>query len=166
MKNRSSYRQLFTFIWFIILISFVSCNLSKKDEDLEATEELSIQKFLSDHDTIAFEKKASGLYYYTYLAGTGPQAEAHDTAYVFYSMHYLSGQLFDTNIGTTDTIIFPINEGKLILGFEEGISYMREGGLSILVVPSKLAYGATGTYYISPYTPFLFQVELIKLKKH
>jgi FKBP-type peptidyl-prolyl cis-trans isomerase len=151
---------------FMIMISLVSCLPSSKSDDLEAKENLDIQKFLSDHDTITFEKKTSGLYYYSYLEGTGPQVETHDTAYVFYSMHYISGQLYDTNLGTKDTIIFPVNEGKLIPGFEEGVSYMREGGIAILVVPSSLAFGTSGTNYISPFTPFIFQVDLVKLKKH
>jgi FKBP-type peptidyl-prolyl cis-trans isomerase len=70
-------------------------------------------------------------------------------------------------MGTTDTLIFPVNEGKLsVIGFDEGITYMKEGGRAFFLVPSSLAFGASGTYYIYPYTPFIFQVQLVKLKKH
>jgi FKBP-type peptidyl-prolyl cis-trans isomerase len=166
MTHRSSLMQLFMFSGFIAVISFTSCSLDNNLADREAQEKLDIQNFLSNNDTIDFELKTSGLYYYDLDIGTGPQAESHDTAYVFYAMQYLSLQIFDTNIGTTDTLKLAINEAKYIPGLEEGISYMREGGTALFVVPSSLAFGAEGTYYVSPYTPFLFQVKLVKLKKH
>jgi len=151
---------------FAVMIFLSSCNPNKNIEDLEAKEQLSIQNFLSNNDTIDFEKKASGLYYFDLVEGTGAQAQTNDTAYVFYAMQYLSTQIFDTNIGTTDTLKVKVNGGKLILGFEEGISYMKEGGKALLVVPSSLAFGSVGSYYVSPYTPFLFQIYLVKLKKN
>lgn len=143
-----------------------SCDPTRNSVDLEEQEQLSIQSFLSANDTLDFERKASGLYYFDLEVGTGPMAEANDTAYVFYAMQYLTGSIFDTNFDTTDTLIFKVNGGKLIPGFEEGMTYMREGGRSIFLAPSSLAYGATGNYYISPYTPFIFQTHLVKLVKH
>jgi len=166
MTHRSSLMQLFMFSGFIAAISFTSCSLNDNLADREAQEKLDIQNFLLNNDTISFEKKTSGLYYYDFIEGTGPQVETHDTAYVFYAMQYLSTLVFETNMGTTDTLKVSVNEGKFIPGFEEGISYMREGGKALFVVPSSLAFGAEGTIYVSPYTPFLFQVYLVKLKKH
>ncbi len=143
-----------------------SCDPTINNDDLEAQEQSSIQSFLLANDTIDFERKASGLYYLDLSVGTGPQAETNDTAYVFYAMQYLSGSIFDTNFETTDTLIFKVNGGAYITGFEEGVSYMREGGKSIFLTPSSLAYGSTGTMYISPYTPFIFQTHLVRLVKH
>ena len=151
---------------FIALISLVSCDPTLKTDDLEAKEKLDISNFILNNDTIDFVRKSSGLYYFDLVAGTGAQAETHDTAYVFYAIQYLTTQIFETNFGTTDTLIFPVNEGKLLLGFDEGITYMNEGGKSLFVAPSNLAFGTQGNYYISPYTPFLFQIYLVKLKKH
>ena len=123
--------------------------------------------YLSDNDSIDFELKASGLYYHDVKVGTGSQAEIHDTAYVFYTMKYLSGTTFETNVGSEDTLIFPVNEGWLsVKGFDEGMTYMKEGGKAKFLVPSSLAFGASGTYYIPSYTPFLFDVELTKIVKH
>jgi FKBP-type peptidyl-prolyl cis-trans isomerase FkpA len=151
---------------FIVMIYLTSCDLTNKNDDLEAQEKLDIQNFLLKNDTLAFEKKTSGLYYLDFLVGTGPQAETHDTAYVFYALQYLSGVIFDTNVGTTDTLIFPVNEGKFILGFEEAITYMRQGGKAISILPSSLAFGSTGNNYVMPYTPFILQTYLVKLVKH
>jgi FKBP-type peptidyl-prolyl cis-trans isomerase len=166
MTHRNSFNHLFMLSGFIAMVIFTACDPTKKLDDYEAQEKLDIQNFLLNNDTIDFEKKTSGLYYFDLVEGTGPQAETHDTAYIFYAMRYLSGILFATNFETTDTLIFPVNEGKYIPGLEEGVSYMREGGKAIFIVPSSLAYGSEGTYYVSPYTPFLFQTELVKLIKH
>jgi len=166
MTHRSFLKHLLMLSGFMIMILLASCIANKNFDDYEAQEKLNIQNFLLNNDTINFEKKTSGLYYYDLTLGTGPQAETYDTAYVFYAMQYLSTQIFETNLGTTDTLKVAVNGGKFLPGFEEGISYMREGGTALLVVPSSLAFGSEGSYYVSPYTPFLFQIKLVKLKKH
>ena len=150
----------------VVMALLSSCDPASNSVDLEAQEQLSIESFLSANDTLDFERKASGLYYFDLAVGTGPMAEANDTAYMFYAMQYLSGIIFDTNFETTDTLIFKVNGGKLIPGFEEGVTYMREGGRSIFLAPSSLAYGSAGNYYISPYTPLIFQTHLVRLVKH
>ena len=56
-------------------------------------------------------------------------------------------------------------EGALIYGFDEGITFMKAGGKATLLVPSNLAYGASGNGYGIPgYTPLLFDVELVRVK--
>ncbi len=59
---------------------------------------------------------------------------------------------------------FPVAEGYLIAGFDEGISYMKEGGKATFLLPSSLAYGSAGLLYQLPgYTPLLYDVELVKV---
>ncbi len=166
MIQRNAIKHLFMLSGLVVMALLSSCDPSSNSVDLEAQEQLSIQSFLSANDTLDFERKTSGLFYFDLVVGTGPLAEADDTAYIFYAMQYLSGTIFDTNFETTDTLIFKVNGGKLIPGFEEGVTYMREGGRSIFLAPSSLAYGSTGNYYISPYTPFIFQTHLVRLVKH
>jgi len=43
---------------------------------------------------------------------------------------------------------------------------MKVGGTSLILVPSKLAYGENGNIYVPPYTPFVFQIDLVKLVKN
>jgi FKBP-type peptidyl-prolyl cis-trans isomerase FkpA len=145
----------------LMLISLASCNPSKKYEKEEAAQ---IQAYLNSNPSLNFELKPSGLYYLDVETGTGPVTETHDTAYTFYTAKLLNGTVFDTNVGTDDTLVFPVNEDYLIKGFDEGITYMREGGKALFLIPSSLAYGSGGTYYIAGYTPVLFDVELVKIK--
>jgi FKBP-type peptidyl-prolyl cis-trans isomerase FkpA len=145
----------------IILISLASCDKTKKYEQQEASE---IQAFLASNPSLDFELKTSGLYYLEVEKGSGLLPMTHDTAYIFYSAKFLDGTLLDSNVGTADTLIFPVNEGYLIKGFDEGITYMREGGKALLLTPSKIAYGPDSYYDIPGYTPLLFEIELVRVK--
>jgi len=141
------------------LVLLVSCDPAKKYEKAERE---SIDNYLSANSTLDFQLKPSGMYYLEVLAGTGPAPVTHDTVYVYYTGKYLDGTVFDTNVGGTK-LIFPNGEGEMIPGFEEGISYMKEGGKATFLLPSKLAYGTQGQYPIAGYTALLYDVQLVKV---
>jgi len=148
-----------------LIITIASCNEKFKKY---AEEEISkIEEYLAKNSSLNFDLKTSGLYFLELEAGDGLQANTHDTAYVFYTLKLLDGTELDSNVGTVDTLIFPVNEGYLITGFDEGVTYMKEGGKAIFLIPSSLAYGTTGDYYgtIAGYTPLLFDVVLSHVKQ-
>lgn len=130
----------------------------------EQVEAEKIQNFINNNPSFSFQIKSSGLYYLDLIIGSGPAPVTHDTVYIKYVGKFLDGTIFDSN-SNTDTLIIPFNEGFLIQGFEEGISYMKEGGKALFLVPSKLAYGSAGYYTIPGYTPILFEVNLLKVKR-
>jgi FKBP-type peptidyl-prolyl cis-trans isomerase len=157
-------------VYYIILSVLIMTSLAsclKSTRELEQEEAAKIQQYLTDNSSLNFDLKASGLYYLEVETGTGLPATSHDTAYVFYSAKLLDGTELDSNVGTDDTLIFPVDEGYLISGLDEGVTYMREGGKALFLVPSKLAHGSTGDYYgnIAGYTPLLFNVELVRVKQ-
>jgi FKBP-type peptidyl-prolyl cis-trans isomerase FkpA len=142
-----------------IIVSMVACNPAAK---YEKNEREAIANYLNTHSTDTFTLKESGLYYRDVTVGTDRLAQLHDTAYVIYTGKYLNGTVFDTNVGGTK-LIFPVGEGLMIQGFDEGIMYMRQGGTAQFLVPSKLAYGTQGYYSIAGYTPLLYEVQLVKV---
>jgi FKBP-type peptidyl-prolyl cis-trans isomerase len=146
------------------LVQLVSCGTDTKA--LEQKEANEIQSYLNHNPDINFVLKESGLYYYEKNAGTGLQANTHDTAYVMFTLKKLDDTQLFTNVGTTDTLVLIVNEGFMISGFDEGITYMKVGGNSTFLVPSKLAYGNTGNYAgtIAGYTPLVFEVLLARIK--
>jgi hypothetical protein len=139
--------------------------LSFTTVDMATVEDGMIKEFINNNLSFPFQLKSSGLYYLDLLIGTGPAPATHDTAYVKYTGKFLDGTVFDSNDDIADTLIFPVNEGYLIAGFEEGITYMKEGGIALFLMPSKLAYGPEGYYIIPGYTPLLYRVALVKVKK-
>jgi FKBP-type peptidyl-prolyl cis-trans isomerase len=148
-----------------VIFTLGSCMKSKTAAEYEAEEQLKINNFLSQNPSLTFEQKASGLYFLQTKAGTGALAKKGDTVYVKYTGKFLDGYTFDSNVGTNDTLVFPLhNEPELMIpGFEEGVSYMNLGSKAKLIVPSKLAYGPYGFLMIAGYTPLIYDMELVKL---
>jgi peptidylprolyl isomerase len=142
------------------MISLVSCDPGKK---YEKEEKSLIDDYLNSNSSLNFVLQPSGLYYLEVLAGSGRMPVLHDTVNVKYTGKFLNGTVFDTNVGKTDSLVFPVAEGWVIAGFDEGITLMKEGGKATFLVPSKLAYGPSGFYLINGYTPLLYDVELVRV---
>ena len=157
-------RMLFYIILSVlILITQNSCDRSTNYDDQENSE---IQYFINTHPQVNFELKPSGLYYYEVKKGHGLPVQADDTIYAFFSLKFLDGTVLQTNFNTKDTLIFNYNDKIFIEGFEEGISYMSEGGESMLIVPSSLGYGSAGkSNYIPGNTPLFFDIALARIKR-
>jgi peptidylprolyl isomerase len=151
---------LFSILLMGSVLFLVSCDPTKKYKEQEQED---IKSFLQSSPTLNFELKPSGLYYLDVQIGTGIAPVIHDTAYVRYTGKFLDGTIFDSNLTLTDPMYFPVSEGWLIAGFDEGISYMKEGGKAMFLIPSALAYGSQGYYGIPGYSPLLFDVELVRV---
>jgi FKBP-type peptidyl-prolyl cis-trans isomerase len=160
--NRKSGLTLLLLLAVVLILSLVSCDPGRK---YEKEEEAQIQNYLGNNPNQTFQLQPSGLYYYPVQIGTGIMPVVHDTAWVKYTGKFLDGTVFDTNVGKTDSLKVPVAEGWLIPGFDEGITLMNKGGKSMILIPSSLAYGTTGYYIIGPYTPLLFDLELVRVKK-
>jgi FKBP-type peptidyl-prolyl cis-trans isomerase len=142
----------------MMMLSLVSCDPTAK---MEKEEKQEIQTYLSQNSNLTFVKQPSGLYYHEIIPGTGISAVRTDSAYVKYTGMFLNGDVFDSNVSSGKLYGFIV--GQNITGFDEGITLMKAGGKSSLLIPSKLGYGASGTYGISGYTPLLFDIELVKV---
>jgi FKBP-type peptidyl-prolyl cis-trans isomerase FklB len=82
----------------------------------------------------------SGLQYRVIKSGTGQTPTADDTVKVSYKGTRVDGYVFDsTKPGETRNL--PVR--KLIPGWMEALSMMKEGDEWELLVPAKLAYGET-----------------------
>lgn len=158
--NKKSFHSILLCFAVGIVIALVSCNPASK---YEKAEKESISNYINNHLTDTFTLESSGLYYHQVLLGTGPAPVTHDTAYVVYTGKFLDGTVFDSNVGKA-SLIFPVDEGVLIQGFDEGITYMNQGGKAQFLIPSKLAYGPQGYYTIGGYTPLIYDVELVLVK--
>lgn len=146
-----------------ILMTIVSCDRTKQYEEDERRQ---IDEYLERNSTLNFELKPSGLYYLEIVKGTGRMPVKFDTAFVKYTGKFLDGVIFDSNVSETSYLEVLVGAPGLIPGFAEGINYMAAGGKSLLLVPSSLGYGTTGSYYggISGYTPLLFEVDLVQVR--
>jgi FKBP-type peptidyl-prolyl cis-trans isomerase len=157
--TRTNGRILILGIFSLVLVLLVACDLSKK---FEKEEKKQIQNFITNNTNLDYQLKPSGLYYVETLAGTGPMPVVNDSVYVHFTGSFLTGYSFASTLEDITPFAFKVGEGP-ILGLDEGVQYMKVGGKALLLIPSKLAYGAQGNYYlgIGAFTPLLFTVELI-----
>ena len=160
--RQNSLSIIFITVAALMILTAQSCKKSSKSYEEQEAE--IIQQFIDKNPEINFEKKPSGLFYYEAKTGTGISPVTGDSAWVYYSLYRLSGSMIESNSGTGDPLIYQVDKGELISGFDEGVTYMKEGGLAIIIVPSGLGYGSRGTYAIPGYTPLLFELELVKVK--
>ncbi len=141
----------------ILIIFLISCK-SKSEKELDTL------KSYIESNNITTEPTASGLYYIETQAGTGAQAQTGDIVDVHYKGTFLDGKQFDSSYDRGEPFEFTLGRGQVIKGWDEGISYMKEGGKATLIMPSSLAYGASGSGSIPPYTSLIFEVELVDVK--
>ena len=73
----------------------------------------------------------------------------------------LKGQKFDSSVDRGQTFNFPLGQGHVIRGWDEGFAGMRIGGKRTLLIPPEMGYGARGAGgVIPPNATLMFEVEL------
>ncbi len=107
---------------------------------------------------------ASGLQYTVLKSGAGKTPGPKDTVKVHYQGTLPDGSVFDSSIARGEPVTFQVD--GVIPGWTEALQLMKEGDKWQLVIPPKLAYGATGAGdKIGPNQVLIFEVELIDIEK-
>ncbi len=159
-----------TGILLALFIGVTSC-LNTEEEQIVRTAELEkieLAEAIAKLESLNYnvDTTALGVYYVVSKEGTGSFPLAGDTCSLIYFGFFLDGTLFDTSLFyTTDSLTkFVYKERSFIPGFDDGIALMNKGTNIDIIVPSSLAYGATGTVDIPPYTPLVFSMDMKDLK--
>ncbi|MFK8057041.1 MAG: FKBP-type peptidyl-prolyl cis-trans isomerase [Saprospiraceae bacterium] len=108
-----------------------------------------------------FTKTSTGLMYKILEAGKGPQANVGDPVLVsYYGVLTNGGTMFDNSFRNGRPIDFPLGQGAVIPGWDEGIGLLKQGSRAVLAIPSELAYGPTARGPIPANAELLFYVQL------
>jgi FKBP-type peptidyl-prolyl cis-trans isomerase len=109
---------------------------------------------------------ASGLQYWDIVVGTGATATPGSTVKVHYTGFLTTGQKFDSSRDRGEPFSFPLGQGQVIKGWDEGVAGMKVGGQRQLRIPPQLGYGAAGAGgAIPPNATLIFDVELLEVGK-
>jgi FKBP-type peptidyl-prolyl cis-trans isomerase FkpA len=105
---------------------------------------------------------ASGLQIDDLVVGQGAEAAAGKSVKVHYTGWLTNGTKFDSSKDRDDPFVFPLGEGHVIRGWDEGVQGMKVGGKRKLTIPPALGYGARGAGgVIPPNATLVFEVELL-----
>jgi len=140
------------------------------DKELEKLEKQAAEKAKKAKEAIDALKKgakvtSSGLAYKIIKKGTGAKAEAGKTVSVHYTGKLSNGTKFDSSYDRNQPIEFELGRGRVIKGWDEGISLLNVGSKATFIIPPDLGYGARGAGgVIPPNATLIFDVELVEVK--
>lgn len=112
---------------------------------------------------LAIRPTESGLYYIKIKDGNGRKVNKGDTLLVDYEGKFLNGKFFDSTIKRHESFQFVYGtEWQVVKGLEEAFGMMEEKEKAIVILPSELAFGNTGssTGIVPPYTSLIFEIEI------
>lgn len=133
-------------------------------EAMKKGQQAQIEAFAKANN-LTIKTLPSGLNYAVEKEGTGTQAQAGKTVSVHYTGKLLDGTKFDSSLDRNEPIEFPLGQGNVIKGWDEGIALFKVGGKGKLLIPSYLAYGEQGSPpTIAPNSVLVFDIELVNVK--
>jgi FKBP-type peptidyl-prolyl cis-trans isomerase FkpA len=131
-------------------------------------EDSTIQAYLKANNLTGI-KTNSGMYYVITQEGSGASPVKGDDVSMNYTGMFLDGSKFDSNVDSAFGHVTPYNftlgMGRVIAGWDEGITYLKKGTKAKFLLPSRTAYGKYGQGKIPADAILQFDVELIDFKK-
>jgi FKBP-type peptidyl-prolyl cis-trans isomerase len=108
----------------------------------------------------------SGTNYTDVKGGKGAEAVAGKMVTVHYTGWLYQdgkrGKKFDSSRDRGEPFSFPLGDGQVIQGWDEGVAGMKVGGKRTLIIPASAGYGERGAGAdIPPGATLIFDVELL-----
>jgi FKBP-type peptidyl-prolyl cis-trans isomerase len=151
------------------VFAFASCKKTTLQLEI-AKEQTLLEKYIAKyHSTVT--PKASGLYYIETKPGSGKAIVAGDYVKVYYKGYLIEdndtvgirdGYNFDAS-GNYEPFAFTVGTSAVITGWDEAITYMKDGGEAKWIIPSKDAYGGTQSGSVPAYSTLVFYVSVYKV---
>lgn len=182
MKNMvSTFRTVWLVLALVTGAGLSACNKESdfqkqvrlQDEAAKKADDDAIQAYLKRHNITTYTRTESGLY----LVPVTENASVTDKI--------KAGQRVTTNyvgkfIGaTTENTVFDassnnrtacgcftvtVGANSVVKGWEEALLLMKKGDRKLLLIPSHLGYGGQQQGTIPPYTPLLFDMEILNVQ--
>ena len=134
-------------------------------EDRDIEEQRKLHTFL-DTSKVSYTPLDNGMYYLLLKKGKGNPPEKGDLVKINYTGTFLNGNVFESTCYRKRPFEFTYGEqGQVIKGLENGINLMNEGSKAKFIIPSHLAFGASGssTGIVPPYATVIYEIELLNL---
>ena len=139
------------------MAQFQKAQEEKKNNEVKLMENFAKKNFPNA------TKTQFGMYRVVLKEGAGATIVNGNTVKVDYTGKLMNGEIFDSSKGK-QPLEFPIGQGAVIPGWEQALMMMKKGEKSIFFIPSNLAYGEQGSGPIPPFSPLVFEMEVIDVK--
>ena len=150
---------------------------AKQEEEKQLAIDSEILNDYLVQNNIETERTESGLRYIITEQSSGSTPENGQVVHVNYSGWVLGGKYFDTSVEKVareqslyqegrsyKPFSFPLGQGQVIKGWDEGIALLNVGSKARLYIPSTLAYQTRQiSEIIMPNAILIFDVELVGL---
>ncbi|UXP31138.1 FKBP-type peptidyl-prolyl cis-trans isomerase [Reichenbachiella agarivorans] len=162
---------------FIVEMELVD---AQSESDVFENEIEQIQAYISDQNLDDVIPSSSGLYFKTLEAGDGDTPDTYSQVTLNFKRRYLDGTLIqETTAGKP--LVVNMGSDQLVEGFHQGVMKMKKGEKALLIMPSDIAFGSSVqvipsnlreelfdlgyiTTNVRPYSPVLYEVELLDIK--
>jgi len=133
----------------------------QQEMDKLMTEEPEAIKAYIERKGITAKPTASGMYYIETAKGNGARVKNGQKVTMQYTGYLLNGKKFDSSFDHGNPFTFTLGKGEVIGGWDEGVALMNVGTSATFIIPSVLGYGSNGSGPIPPFSPLVFEVQLI-----
>jgi FKBP-type peptidyl-prolyl cis-trans isomerase FkpA len=169
-----------TFTFYIKLVSIQNqqqmmaerqAEMQKRAQEAQvrkAQEPAEIAAYLKNNN-LNVKPDADSIFYLQTTKGTGRKVKEGDSLEIGYTLMSLDNNVIESsNKGpghTTFKILYTKNV-HLIAGWINILGKMNEGEKVKVLIPSSMAYGAQGNQGIQPFTPLIFDIDLVSVKSN
>ena len=135
-------------------------------KEFESSEFQIIQRYLETQQ-LDVKPDPGGVYFLSHNKGTGAFVERGKRVWIHYEGKFLNGQFFDSSRNRKAPLDFVYGQEMVILkGLDYALGRMREGGEALVLIPSDLAFGNTGSAggVVPPYSTLIYKLEVMKVE--
>ena len=134
-------------------------------DERRVQEVAEIDKYLKDNP--GMKQLETGVYLKTVKKGNGDKVEPLQNVKVHYTGRFVDGTVFDSSVERGTPVEFTVGAGQVIPGWDATVSGMKVGDKVTVLIPSDLAYGdgSMTRGAIPPYSPLVFDIELLEVVK-
>jgi len=134
-------------------------------EDQIQLEKEMVKNYL-DKEQIKVKPAFNGMYFILTRVGSGKRPEKGDLVTIHYEGKFIDGKYFDSTKKRNEPLEFIYGQEYMVIkGIEDAIGMMREGDKALIILPSDLAFGDSGSGdgTVPPFTSIIYELELLKV---
>ncbi|MEX1191061.1 MAG: FKBP-type peptidyl-prolyl cis-trans isomerase [Brumimicrobium sp.] len=146
------------FLFVITALFLLSCS-TYSDNDKKQFEK-EIENYI-DSTGVEMQRAENGLYYNIIEEGKGQPIRMTDQVTFYYEGQFLDGNSFQT-IPKEEALTFNVRE--LIIGWQDALMLIGQGGEIEVIIPPHLGYGTKKTELIPANTILKYHLKVLEVR--